>query len=79
MYLAQGEFEKGWKEYEWRFKKEEMLSHIIEHKDIFSKNMLVKEMKIEGKTLLLHSEQGFGDSIQFIRFLAPLKKNLNVK
>ena len=79
MYLSQGEFEKGWEEYEWRFKKEGMFSHIKEHKEIFSKIMLKKEMKIEGKTLLLHCEQGFGDSIQFIRFLAPLKKKFKCK
>ncbi|PHR72049.1 MAG: hypothetical protein COA66_07540 [Arcobacter sp.] len=79
IYLAQGEFEKGWREYEWRFKKEGMFSHIKEYKEIFSKIMLKKEMKIEGKTLLLHCEQGFGDSIMFIRFLAPLKKKFKCK
>lgn len=79
MYLAQEDFSKGWAEYEWRFKKEEMISHMLEHKDIYSQTMFVNDMDIEGKTLLLHSEQGFGDSIQFIRFLAPLKKKFKCK
>ncbi|NQY23319.1 MAG: tetratricopeptide repeat protein [Campylobacteraceae bacterium] len=79
MYLSQGEFEKGWEEYEWRFKKEGMFSHLLKYKDIFSKTMLKKEMNIEGKTLLLHCEQGFGDSLQFIRFLVPLKKKFKCK
>ncbi len=74
MYLAKGEFDKGWEEYEWRFKKEEMLPHIIKNKDIFSKPMFDGTQELENKTILLHSEQGFGDSIQFIRFLPQFKK-----
>ena len=29
---------------------------------------------LDGKTLFLHSEQGFGDAVQFIRFVPELKK-----
>lgn len=79
IYLAKNDFKNGWSEYEWRFKKEEMLSHIVNNKDIFSKPMLKKENNIEGKTLLLHSEQGFGDSIQFIRFLLLIKEKFKCK
>lgn len=79
IYLAKNDFKNGWSEYEWRFKKEEMLSHIVNNKDIFSKPMLKKENNIEGKTLLLHSEQGFGDSIQFIRFLPLIKEKFKCK
>ncbi len=79
MYLSLEDFENGWKEYEWRFKKEEMIPHIIKHKDIFSKPMFTGVEDIKGKTLLLHSEQGFGDSIQFIRFLPIMKEKFDCK
>lgn len=79
MYLANEDFVNGWKEYEWRFKKEEMIPHIIKHKDIFSKPMFTGAEDIKGKTLLLHSEQGYGDSIQFIRFLPTLKEKFGCK
>ncbi|AXX87333.1 tetratricopeptide repeat protein [Malaciobacter marinus] len=79
IYLSKNDFKNGWSEYEWRFKKEEMLSHIVNNKDIFSKPMLKKDDNIEGKILLLHSEQGFGDSIQFIRFLPLLKDKFKCK
>ena len=74
VYLSLGDFENGLKEYEWRFKKEEMRSHIIKHKHIFSRPMVQKGQDIKGKTVLVHSEQGFGDSIMYARFLSVLKK-----
>ena len=79
MYLANQDFVKGWKEYEWRFKKEEMIPHIIKNKDIFSKPLFTGKEDIKDKTLLLHSEQGYGDSIQFIRFLPQLKEKYACK
>lgn len=79
MYLASEDFKNGWKEYEWRFRKEEMIPHIIKHKDIFSKPLFTGVEDIKGKTLLLHSEQGYGDSIQFIRFAPQLKEKFQCK
>lgn len=79
MYLAKGDYKNGFLEYEWRFKKDEMLAHIQNNKDIFSKPMYNGIDLIEGKTLLIHSEQGFGDSIQFVRFIPELKKRLKCK
>jgi tetratricopeptide (TPR) repeat protein len=78
VYLSQGDFVNGLLEYEWRFKKEEMKSHIIKHKHIFSHPMMKKGQNIEEKTVLIHSEQGFGDSIMYARFL-PKLKNLGCK
>jgi tetratricopeptide (TPR) repeat protein len=74
VYLSQGDFINGLLEYEWRFKKDEMKSHIIKHNHIFTHAMMKKEQNIEGQTLLVHSEQGFGDSIMYARFLPELKK-----
>ncbi len=79
MYLAKGDYINGWEEYEWRFKKEEMIPHIVKNKDIFSKPMFSGTEDVKDKTILLHSEQGFGDSIQFIRFLPKFKEKFPCK
>jgi len=73
VYLSLGDFENGLLEYEWRFKKEEMRSHIFKNKHIFSKPMMKKGEDISKKTIFVHSEQGFGDSIMYARFLPQLK------
>ena len=73
VYLSKGDFIHGLEEYEWRFRKEEMKAHIYKHKHIFSKPMMKKGEDIKGKTLLIHSEQGFGDSIMYARFLPQIK------
>ncbi|MEI7475277.1 MAG: tetratricopeptide repeat protein [bacterium] len=68
-YLLGRNFEEGWKYYEYRY------NNLIEP----APN--VKEPKpkwqgesLEGKTIYVMHEQGFGDSIQFVRYLAGLKK-----
>ncbi len=61
-YLLTGEYDKGWKEYEWRLKLD---SKHYKHK--FDKPQWNGEA-LDGKRLLVVCEQGFGDSIQFIRF-----------
>ncbi|MDH4027508.1 MAG: tetratricopeptide repeat protein [Nitrospirota bacterium] len=68
--LLRGEFNEGWKEYEWRFHSKEIL------KDIGYTDMKIPlwdGSPLEGKTILIKSEQGIGDHIQFIRY-APLVK-----
>jgi tetratricopeptide (TPR) repeat protein len=78
-YLIKQDYENGWDEYEWRFKKEEMQGHIIKYKDIFTAPLFTGCEDIKDKTLLVHSEQGFGDSIQFIRFVLVLKEKFSCK
>lgn len=73
VYLSKKDFLNGWAEYEWRFQKEEMKSHMFKHKEIFSKKRFDGVENIEGKTLLLHTEQGFGDSIMFGKFVNLVK------
>ncbi|MGB7402012.1 MAG: FkbM family methyltransferase [Arcobacter sp.] len=77
--LTLGEFEEGFLEYEWRFKKDEMLPHIVKYKEIFSKPMLTKNSKAKDKIVLIHSEQGFGDSIMFARFIPQIKEKFSCK
>jgi len=73
-YLTLGEYEKGFKAYEWRFKKDEMRRLRHDLADIFKKPVFKLNMAKKDKTLLLFSEQGFGDIIQFSRFAVVLKE-----
>jgi tetratricopeptide (TPR) repeat protein len=62
--LAKGDFELGWREYEWRQKCKELSSQ--------ARNFTQPRWdgcSFEGRTLLIHAEQGFGDAIQFFRYL----------
>ena len=77
--LTNGEFEEGFKNYEWRFKKDEMLPHIVKYKEIFSKPMLTSDTDAKNKIVLIHSEQGFGDSIMFARFIPKIKEKFGCK
>jgi len=65
-WLTQGDFEKGWPEYEHRWK----CPGFVERN--FKAPRWTGE-PIENKTILLYAEQGLGDTLQWIRF-APLVK-----
>jgi len=65
--LAQNKFEAGWRDYAWR-----------ERRSAFwpKRNYDAPEWQgdsLQNKTLLVHWEQGFGDIIQFSRYLPILK------
>lgn len=67
IYLTLGNFEKGWEEYEWRWK--------VYNEDPKKFNRpLWKGESLDNKTLLVYAEQGLGDTIHFIRYLKVLKE-----
>jgi tetratricopeptide (TPR) repeat protein len=70
-YLVLGDFEKGWEGYEWRYHKPENGSLRS-----YTQPRWNGKDDISGKTILIHSEQGLGDTFQFIRY-AQLLKNKN--
>lgn len=64
--LKQGDFETGWPEYEWRWK-------MPTFQPFNCPQPRWQGEDISDKTILVHTEQGNGDAIQFARFL-PLVK-----
>jgi tetratricopeptide (TPR) repeat protein len=64
--LTLGDFAQGWKEYEWRWKNKS-IPLFLAARD-FTQPLWLGEVPIDGKTILLHGEQGLGDTIQFCRY-----------
>jgi Tfp pilus assembly protein PilF len=62
--LLTGDFERGWVHFEWRWRKKS----VIAANRNFPHPMWRGE-PIAGKTILIHSEQGLGDTIQFCRYV----------
>jgi len=66
-YLISGDFSRGWSEYEWRWK----------CKDFNPRRFPQPRWQgepLEGRRILLCTEQGFGDSFQFIRYAPAVKE-----
>jgi len=71
--LAAAHFDEGWREYEWRWKSQQLRNALRP----LSKPEWKGETH-EGQTVLIRAEQGLGDSIQFCRYI-PLIKDLGLR
>jgi tetratricopeptide (TPR) repeat protein len=70
--LLQGRYPAGWAEYEWRWKLKEY-SWLENLHGVFAQPVWAGE-RLAGKTILVYAEQGFGDTIQFARYLPLLRR-----
>jgi tetratricopeptide (TPR) repeat protein len=59
--LLTGQFDEGWQEYEWRF--------AVARYDRKFDRPSWSGKPLAGRRILIHAEQGFGDTLQFVRFV----------
>jgi tetratricopeptide (TPR) repeat protein len=69
--LQMGNWQRGWREYEWRLAKNE--KSVLRFPEPYWDGS-----PLDGRTILLHAEQGRGDAIQFIRF-SPMLQTLGAR
>jgi tetratricopeptide (TPR) repeat protein len=60
--LALGRYAEGWREHEWRWRRKEQPPRSYPQP-------LWRGEPLDGRTIMLHAEQGMGDTIQFIRYV----------
>jgi tetratricopeptide (TPR) repeat protein len=65
--LQQGDFASGWREYEYRWKIER-----AGRQRAFAQPLWLGESDLQDKTILLHAEQGLGDTLQFVRYVPAI-------
>jgi Flp pilus assembly protein TadD len=70
--LLTGDFERGWRGREARFSAAGLIDRG------FSQGLWLGDQPIRGKTILLHSDEGLGDAIQFARYV-PMVAALGAK
>jgi tetratricopeptide (TPR) repeat protein len=69
--LLRGDFGRGWPLYEWRRK---LVPHTGGAADRLDRPLWLGEESLAGKTILLRSEQGLGDTLQFCRYAKPVSE-----
>jgi predicted O-linked N-acetylglucosamine transferase (SPINDLY family)/ADP-heptose:LPS heptosyltransferase len=60
--LTLGRYAEGWREHEWRWRRKEQPPRSYPQP-------LWRGEPLEGRTILLHAEQGMGDTLQFMRYV----------
>jgi len=66
--LAIGDYARGWPKYEWRWKWDGFPSPRL----AFREPRWLGGENVAGKTILVHAEQGLGDTLQFLRYVPLL-------
>lgn len=67
-FLMVGDYARGWEEYEWRLSER---GGPVPSRTFQAQRWTGRE-SLEGKTILLHAEQGVGDAIQFARYVGAV-------
>ena len=68
LWLLCGNFAAGWPEYEWRWRRKDCPQRRFTQ-PLWDGHLL------RGKTILLHAEQGLGDTIQFVRYATLVRQH----
>lgn len=64
--LLLGDYAKGWCQYEWRWQRSGAKPEDVRQ---FEQPLWLGKESLHGKTILLHAEQGLGDTLQFCRYV----------
>lgn len=67
--LLKGEFTKGWRDYDWRFKQDKWKTLYPYRYDKPSWDGSIGM----DKTIFVHDEQGLGDTLQFVRYIPAVR------
>jgi hypothetical protein len=66
--LLSGDYERGWGEYEWRWR---TIGGLVAKKDVkLERPLWLGDEPIAGRTIVIVSEQGLGDTLQFCRYVS---------
>lgn len=68
--LLLGNYGEGWVLYESRWQTRQMKKA---SQRVFSQPLWLGQQPVAGKTILLHTEQGFGDTFQFVRYASMVE------
>lgn len=69
--LQLGQWEEGWRAYEYRWERPEFRERRSAH---FLRPRWSGGAELQGKTILIHAEQGLGDTLQFCRYAAEVAR-----
>jgi len=71
LWLLLGNLEQGWAEYEWRWRTRDFYEWLWQPRDFARRHFPQPAWDggpLDGRTILLQTEQGLGDTFQFIRY-----------
>jgi tetratricopeptide (TPR) repeat protein len=67
VWLQKGDYRRGWEEYEWRWRSKAFVPRGFAQP-------LWDGSPLAGRTILLHAEQGLGDTLQGLRYVPEVKR-----